>query len=160
MSAAAKISEEFILKFNGEPDYEIIDIGGGKGRNILQYDMDKISRKIQPFIDAEVAGLLSSEQEAVAAWNVYLAQQTSYEEDDQMVQNANAAQESWSYEEALPLHEERKIMFGTKYRDYFLKNYLQQFLTNKLPSVEEDAAVFELTDGIKAKASKIMGDNQ
>ena len=29
LSASAKISEEFILKFNGEPDYEIIDIGGG-----------------------------------------------------------------------------------------------------------------------------------
>ena len=42
----------------------------------------------------------------------------------------------------------------------FIKNYLKQFLTNKLPSVEEDAAVFDMQDGIKAKASKIMGDNQ
>jgi len=160
LSSGAKISEEFILKFNGEPDYEIIDIGGGKGRNILQYDLDKIERKIQPFIDAEVAGLLSSEQEAVAAWNVYLAKETSIEEDDQMVQDANAGDESWIYETDLPLHQDKKIRFGIKYKDYFLKNYLKQFLTNKLPSVEEDAAVFELGDGIKAKAEKIMGDNQ
>ena len=57
LSSAAKISEEFILKFNGEPDYEIIDIGGGKGRNILKFDLDKIERKLQPFINAEVAGI-------------------------------------------------------------------------------------------------------
>ena len=37
-------------------------------------------------------------------------------------------------------------------------NYLVQFLTNKLPSVEEDAAVFDLQEGIEKKASKIMGN--
>mgnify|MGYP003135490795 FL=1 len=160
LSASAKISEEFILKFNGEPDYEIIDIGGGKGRNILKFDMDKIERKIQPFINAEVAGVLSAEQEAVAAWNVYLAKLSSPEEDDQMVQNANAGGESWSYEKDLPLHQDKKILFGKQYKEFFIKNYLVQFLTNKLPSVEEDAAVFDLQEGIDAKAQKIMGDNQ
>ena len=93
LSSAAKISDEFVLKFNGEPDYEILDIGNGKGRNILRFDMDKIERKIQPFINAEVAGLLSTEQEAIAAWNVYLSKGTSSEEDDQMVQNANAGED-------------------------------------------------------------------
>ena len=156
---SAKISEEFILKFNGEPDYEIIDIGGGKGRNILQYDMDKIERKLQPFINAEVAGILSAEQEAVAAWNVYLAKQTSLEEDDQMVEDANAGDQSWYYEIDLPLHQDKKILFGERYKAFFIKNYLKQFLTNKLPSVEEDAAVFDMQDGIRAKAAKIMGDN-
>ena len=160
LSASAKISEEFILKFNGEPDYEIIDIGGGKGRNILQYDMDKIERKLQPFINAEVAGILSAEQEAVAAWNVYLAKETSLEEDDQMVEDANAGDQSWYYEVDLPLYQDKKILFGERYKSFFIKNYLKQFLTNKLPSVEEDAAVFDMQDGIKAKASKIMGDNQ
>jgi len=79
---------------DGSYDYEIIEIGGGKGRNILKFDMDKIDKKVTPFINAEVAGLLSSEQETVAAWNVYIAQGTSVEEDDQMVQNANAGSKS------------------------------------------------------------------
>ena len=158
LSASAKISEEFILKFNGEPDYEIIDIGGGKGRNILKYDTDKIERKLQPFINAEVAGILSAEQEAVAAWNVYLAKLSSVEEDDQMVQNANAGDQSWSYTEDLPLYQDKKIIFAEKYKQFFIKNYLVQFLTNKLPSVEEDAAVFDLQEGIEKKASKIMGN--
>jgi|TARA_R110002012_G_scaffold156795_1_gene317842 hypothetical protein len=158
LSASAKISEEFILKFNGEPDYEIIDIGGGKGRNILKYDTDKIERKLQPFINAEVAGILSAEQEAIAAWNVYLAKLSSVEEDDQMVQNANAGDQSWSYTEDLPLYQDKKIIFAEKYKQFFIKNYLVQFLTNKLPSVEEDAAVFDLQEGIEKKASKIMGN--
>tara|TARA_R110000737_G_scaffold323246_1_gene335808 strand:+ start:830 stop:1921 length:1092 start_codon:yes stop_codon:yes gene_type:complete len=160
LSASAKISEEFILKFNGEPDYEIIDIGNGKGRNILRYDMDKIERKVKPFIDAEVSGLLSSEQDAVAAWNVYLAKETSEEEDDQMVQNANAASESWSYDVDLPLYPDKKELLALKYKQYFFKNYLNQFLTNKLPSVEQDAAVFDLEEGKQAKADKFMEANQ
>ena len=158
LSAAAKISEEFILKFNGEPDYEIIDIGGGKGRNILQFDLDKIERRLQPFINAEVAGILSAEQEAVAAWNVYLAQLSSDEEDDQMVQNANAGSLSWDYQRDLPLHQDKKIIFGERYKQFFIKNYLVQFLTNKLPYVEQDAAVFDLQQGIADKAQKIMGN--
>jgi hypothetical protein len=160
LSASAKISEEFILKFNGEPDYEIIDIGNGKGRNILRYDMDKIERKVKPFIDAEVSGLLSSEQDAVAAWNVYLAKETSEEEDDQMVQNSNAASESWSYDVDLPLYPDKKELLALKYKQYFFKNYLRQFLTNKLPSVEQDAAVFDLEEGKQAKADKFMEANQ
>ena len=160
LSAAAKISDEFVLKFNGEPDYEIIDIGNGKGRNVLRYDMDKIERKIKPFINAEVSGLLSSQQEAVAVWNVFLAKGTSVEEDDQMVENANAAEESWLYEKDLPLYQDNKVRFAEKYKEYFINNYLKQFLTNKLPSVEDDAAVFDLEEGKQAKIDKIMEANK
>tara|TARA_R100001377_G_scaffold29435_3_gene15999 strand:+ start:9348 stop:10439 length:1092 start_codon:yes stop_codon:yes gene_type:complete len=160
LSASAKISEQFIVKFNGQPDYEIIDIGGGKGRNVLRYDMDKIERKINPFINAEVAGLLSAEQEAVAAWNVFLAKQTSMEEDDQMTQDANAAEQSWSYQKDLPLDQNKKEMFAEKYKLYFIDNYLKQFLTNKFPSVEKDAAVFDLEEGRQAKVDKVMGANK
>ena len=160
LSAAAKISEEFILKFNGEPDYEIIDIGGGKGRNVLRYDLDKIDKKVEPFMNAEIAGVLSAEQEAIAAWNVFLSKGTSLEEDDQMVQNANAASSSWSYEKDLPLSQDKKMKFSKKYKEYFFTNYLKQFLTNKLPSVEADAAVFDLAEARNAKAEKFMGDNQ
>ena len=35
----AKIAEEFVMKNpDGSYDYEIIDIGNGKGRNILKFD--------------------------------------------------------------------------------------------------------------------------
>ena len=157
----ARISEEFIMKnSDGSFDYEIIDIGGGKGRNILKFDMDKIERKVSPFINAEVAGLLSSEQQAVAAWNVYIAKGSTPEEDDQMVQNANAASESWSYEKDLPLSQDKKVLFESKYKDYFMNNYLKQFITNQLPTVTQDAAVFDLEEAKKAKAQKFIDDNQ
>lgn len=157
----ARISEEFIMKnSDGSFDYEIIDIGGGKGRNILKFDMDKIERKVSPFINAEVAGLLSSEQQAVAAWNVYIAKGSTPEEDDQMVQNANAASESWSYEKDLPLSQDKKVLFESKYKDYFMNNYLKQFITNQLPTVTQDAAVFDLEEARKAKAQKFLQDNK
>jgi hypothetical protein len=157
----AKIKEEFILKDEeGKADYEIVDLGNGKGRNMLQFDMEKISQKADPFINAEVAGLLSSEQDAVAAWNVYIAKDTSYEEDDQMVQNANAGSSSWSYEKDLPLKQSNKVLLEQKYKVYFIQNYLKQFMTNQLPTVKEDAAVFDLEESKKAKAQKFLDDNE
>ena len=156
----AKISEEFVIMTpQGEPDYEIIDIGGGKGRNVFRYDMDKIERKVTPFINAEVAGILDSEQEAVAAWNMYISKGTSEEEDDQMVQDANAYGSSWSYETDLPLSQDKKVLFMEKYKQYFMKNYLVQFTTNQLPSVQADAAVFDMAEMKKAKAQKFIDDN-
>ena len=117
-------------------------------------------KKADPLINAEVAGLLLMEQDAVAAWNVFLAQLSSEEEDDQMVQNANAGDLSWDYEEVLPLSQDHKIIFEEKYKDYFYKNYLLQFTTNQIPTVEADAAVFDLEEGRKAKAQKFMDDNK
>ncbi len=161
LSPTAVVSDEFVVKNpDGSYDYEIIDIGNGKGRNILKFDMDRITRKVMPFINAEVAGILSSEQDAVALWNVYIAKGTSVEEDDQMVQNANAANESWSYEEDLPLSQDKKVLFESKYIEYFMNNYLSQFITDKLPTVEEDAAVFDLAEAKKAKAQKFLQDNK
>jgi hypothetical protein len=156
----AKISEEFVLvDAEGNPIYEVVDLGDNKGRNVLQYDMDKIDKKTSPFINAEVAGLLSSEQNAVAAWNVYIAQGTSQEEDDQMVQDANAGHSSWSYEKDLPLSQSNKVLFEKKYKEYFMKNYLKQFTTNQLPSVQADAAVFDLEQSKKQEAQKFLADN-
>ena len=160
LGADAKILDTFILKFNGEPDYEIIDLGNGKGRNIIRYDMDKIEKKVTPFINAQVAGILSAEQEAIAAWNVFLSKGTSQEEDDQMVQNANAASSSWSYELDLPLLQDKKVLFSEKYKEYFYKNYLVQFLTNKIPSVQKDASVFDLEQARQAKAEKLMSSTK
>ena len=160
LSPSARISEEFIAKnVDGSFDYMIIDIGGGKGRNTLKFDLDKIEKKVTPFINAEVAGLLSLEQEAVAAWNVYISKSTTVEEDDQMVQNANAGSDAWSYKKDLPLSQDKKILFESKYKEYFMNNYLKQFITNQLPTVEEDAGVFDLEEARAAKAQKFIDDN-
>jgi len=157
----AKIIEEFILKnADGSFDYEIVDIGGGKGRNMLKYDIDKIERKANPFINAEIAGLLSSEQYAVAAWNVYISKGTTESEDDQMVQAANAGDNSWSYELDLPLDQDKKELFSSKYKSYFFNNYLLQFIKNQLPTVQEDALIFDLEEAKAAKAQKFLEDNE
>lgn len=156
----AKITEEFVLKnADGSFDYEILDIGDGKGRNVLQYDFDKIKRKSEPFINAEIAGLLSSEQFAVAAWNVYISKGTTSSEDDQLVQNVNAGDNSWSYEFDLPLQNDKKELFSAKYKEYFMNNYLMQFTKNQLPTVQEDAAIFDLAEAQQAKAQKFLDDN-
>lgn len=157
----ATIADEFVLKnSDGSYDYEIIDIGMGKGRNILKFDLDKIQKKVKPFINAEVAGLLQQEQSVVAAWNVFIARGSSEEEDDQMMQNANAGSLAWDYKKVLPLSQENKQLFETGYAKYFAKNYLKQFMTNKLPVVEQDAAVFDLEEAKKAKAQKFIQDNK
>jgi len=160
LTAAAKITEEYIMmNTDGSFDYEIIDIGDGKGRNVLKYDLEKIEKKVSPFINSEVAGLMSSEQDVIAAWNVYISKDTSVEEDDQMAQNANAGNTSWIYELDLPLQQDKKVLFEIKYKKYFMNNYLKQFITNQLPTVKEDAAVFDLAEAKKAKAQKFLDDN-
>ena len=74
LRANAKITEEYVMmNTDGSFDYEIIDLGNGKGRNVLKYDLEKIEKKVTPFINAEVAGLMSSEQDVIAAWNVYIS---------------------------------------------------------------------------------------
>ncbi len=143
LSPNAKISEEFVLKNpDGSFDYEIIDIGNGKGRNILKYDMDKIERKSNPFITAEAAGLLNLEQEAVAAWNVYLSEG-----------------KYWSYTEDLPLYPDKQKEFEKKYKDYFMNNYLKQFVENQLPTNPEDAAIFDIQEAKMAKAQAFIEAN-
>jgi hypothetical protein len=143
LSPNAQISEEFVLKNpDGSFDYEIIEIGNGKGRNILKYDMDKIQRKSNPFISAEVAGLLGLEQQAVAAWNVYLSEG-----------------KYWSYTEDLPLYPDKQKEFEKKYKDYFMNNYLKQFVENQLPTNPEDAAIFDIQEAKMAKAQAFIEAN-
>ena len=160
LKANAKISEEFIIKnADGTFDYEIIDLGNNKGRNVLKFDMGKIEKKVTPFINAEVAGLMSSEQDVVAAWNVYISKDTSVMEDDQMVQDANAAGSSWSYELDLPLDQDKKVLFEEKYKKYFMNNYLKEFISNQTPTVKEDAAVFDLDAAKQEQAEKFEKEN-
>jgi hypothetical protein len=47
-----------------------------------------------------------------------------------------------------------------KYKEYFMNNYLKQFTTNQIPTVQADAAVFDLEAGKKAKADKFLQDNK
>jgi hypothetical protein len=160
LKATAKISEEFVMKnADGSFDYEIVDLGNNQGKNVLKYDMDKIEKKVTPFINAEVAGLMSSEQVVIAAWNVYISKDTSVDEDDQMAQDANAGDSSWSYKLDLPLRQENKVLFEMEYKEYFMNNYLKQFTTNMPPTVKEDAAVFDLAEAKQAKAQKFLDDN-
>ena len=160
LKANAKISEEFVLKnSDGSFDYEIVDLGDNKGKNVLKYDMKKIEQKVTPFINAEVAGLMSSEQDVIAAWNVYISKDTSVDEDAQMAQDANAGNASWIYELDLPLQQEKKIIFGIKFKQYFINNYLNQFTTNQPPTVKEDAAVFDLEENKQAQAEKFEKEN-
>ena len=160
LTPRAKIAEEFVLKKpDGTYDYEIVDIGNGKGRNILKFDLDKIERKVTPFINAEVAGMLSSEQSVVAAWNVFIGAQTSVSEDDQMAQNANAGFVAWDYEEDLPLQQDKKDLFMEKYKEYFMNNYLKQFTNNQIPTVQADAAVFDLEEGKRKQAQDFIAAN-
>ena len=155
----AKISEEFIIKnADGSPYYEIIDIGNGKGRNILKYDFDKMEKKSTPFVEAEVNGLLSSEQEAIAAWNVYLAQDVENEESI-ISQDKYAWRDSWTYETDLPLSEDKRFMFLDKYKKVFTKNYIMNYTINQLPFIEEDAGIFDLEEMKNAKAQKYIEDN-
>ena len=85
---------------------------------------------------------------------------TSLEEDDQMVENANAGSVAWSYEEDLPLSQDKKEFFMIRYKEYFMNNYLKQFITQKLPTVEQDAAVFDLEQAKQAKSDKFLQDNK
>jgi len=143
LKANAKIKEQFILKNpDGSFNYEVVEIGNGKGRNLLQYDMDKIMKTANPFIDAEVSGLLSVEQEAVAAWNVYLSEG-----------------KYWSYAEDLPLSQDKRDLFKQKYKDYFMDNYLNKFTENQVPINPEDAAVFDLQEAKMAKAQAFIEAN-
>jgi hypothetical protein len=77
-----------------------------------------------------------------------------------MAQNANAGFVAWSYEEDLPLMQDKKELFMVKYKEYFMNNYLKKFTTNQIPTVQEDAAVFDLEEGKKAKAEKFLQDNK
>lgn len=143
LKATAKIAEEFVLRDkNGQPIYKIIELDNGMGRNVLQYDLEKIQAKAEPFIKSEISGVMSSEQKTIAAWNVYLSEG-----------------KYWSYAEDLPLMQDKKDLFTKKYKDYFMNNYLKQFTENQVPTNPEDAAVFDLQEAKMAKAQAFIEAN-
>ena len=157
----AKLNEEFILKNpDGSPLYEIIEIGNGMGRNVLKYDLDKIQRKATPFIEADVSGLMSSEQGVIAAWNVYIAKGVEGEENAETgIGDGNIWGDSWVYAQSLPLSVDKKEVFSQKYKEYFSKNYLYSFVENQLPYIEKDAIVFNMAEQQKLSAQKFIDEN-
>ena len=57
------------------------------------------------------------------------------------------------------LKQNKKDLFEKKYNEYFINNYLKQFITDQMPTVKEDAAVFDIEEAKKAKAQKFLKDN-
>ena len=76
-----------------------------------------------------------------------------------MAQNANAGFVAWDYEEDLPLQQDKKDLFMEKYKEYFMNNYLKQFTSNQIPTVQADAAVFDLEEGKRKQAQDFIAAN-
>jgi len=143
LKPSAKISEEYlIVGQDGKPVYEVIEIGDGMGRNILKYDIDKITRKVNAFVEADIAGIMRFEQNAIAAWNVFFSNG-----------------DYWPYEENLPLSVDKRKIFSEAYKEYFKENYIYQFTSNQLPSIVEDAAVFSLEEQKINRAQQLIEAN-
>jgi len=137
--AKISIADFGILDAEGNPIYDQVEIeidGKRYMRNVYQYDEAKIVRKITPLLQAEVAGYLSDEQSATALWNMYLANDTSMVQDDEVVTAQNAEDKSWVYQD-LPLNDKQKKEFSKKYHSYFIKNMLLPFIKNQVPEGED-----------------------
>lgn len=137
--AKISIADFGILDAEGNPIYDQVEIeidGKKYMRNIYQYDETKIVKKITPLLQAEVAGYLVDEQSATALWNMYLANDTSMVQDDERVEDKNAGDKSWTYQD-LPLNDKQKKEFSKKYHAYFIKNMLLPFIQNQVPQGED-----------------------
>ena len=118
--------------------YDEIDVNETQSRKIHKFDKQKILQKVDPFLRAEIAGIMESESGAVAAWNMFIGSSISAEEDDQREIDATAGDNSWSYD-ILPLDAKHKRDFYEGYKEYFFDNYLKAFTENIIPEGEEGA---------------------
>jgi hypothetical protein len=55
--------------------------------------------------------------------------------------------------------QDKKDLFMKKYKEYFMNNYLKQFTANQLPTVQADAAVFDLEEGKRKQAQAFIQAN-
>jgi len=118
--------------------YDEIDVNETQSRKIHKFDKQKILQKVDPFLRAEIAGIMESESGAVAAWNMFIGSSISAQEDDQREIDATAGDNSWSYD-ILPLDAKHKRDFYEGYKEYFFDNYLKAFTENIIPQGEEGA---------------------
>ena len=122
----------------GEFQFEEVQINDKQKRKFHKFDKDKILQKVDPFLRAEIAGIMENESSAVAAWNMFIGSKITGEEDAQREIDATAGDNSWSYD-ILPLDAKHKRDFYEGYKEYFFDNYLKAFTENIIPEGAEGA---------------------
>jgi len=122
----------------GEFEFEEVQINDKQKRKFHKFDKDKILQKVDPFLRAEIAGIMENESSAVAAWNMFIGSKITGEEDAQREIDATAGDNSWSYD-ILPLDAKHKRDFYEGYKEYFFDNYLKAFTENIIPEGAEGA---------------------
>lgn len=141
-SPDAKLAADFWIRKDGKHEYETIMIDEKRGRNVLVPDMDKIKAKAEPFLNASIAYLLDDQESAVALYNTMLRPSVTPDEDMEKPNPVEAGEDSWIYQEVLPLSPENKKIFSEQYKKYWEKNYLNPFVKNQLPLNPKDQEIF------------------
>jgi|TARA_A100000172_G_scaffold19174_4_gene10594 hypothetical protein len=119
-------------------EFEEVQINDKQKRKFHKFDKDKILQKVDPFLRAEIAGIMENESSAVAAWNMFIGSKITGEDDAQREIDATAGDNSWSYD-LLPLDAKHKRDFYEGYKEYFFDNYLKAFTENIIPEGAEGA---------------------
>ena len=147
----------------GEFEFEEVQINDKQKRKFHKFDKDKILQKVDPFLRAEIAGIMENESSAVAAWNMFIGSKITGEDDAQREIDATAGDNSWSYD-ILPLDAKHKRDFYEGYKEYFFDNYLKAFTQNIIPEGAEGAiqeiTLETTTDQLKDIGSKLSKKNQ
>jgi len=147
----------------GEFEFEEVQINDKQKRKFHKFDKDKILQKVDPFLRAEIAGIMENESSAVAAWNMFIGSKITGEDDAQREIDATAGDNSWSYD-ILPLDAKHKRDFYEGYKEYFFDNYLKAFTENIIPEGAEGAiqeiTLETTTDQLKDIGSKLSKKNQ
>ena len=147
----------------GEFEFEEVQINDKQKRKFHKFDKDKILQKVDPFLRAEIAGIMENESSAVAAWNMFIGSKITGEDDAQREIDATASDNSWSYD-ILPLDAKHKRDFYEGYKEYFFDNYLKAFTENIIPEGAEGAiqeiTLETTTDQLKDIGSKLSKKNQ
>ena len=136
----------------GEFEFEEVQINDKQKRKFHKFDKDKILQKVDPFLRAEIAGIMENESSAVAAWNMFIGSKITGEDDAQREIDATAGDNSWSYD-ILPLDAKHKRDFYEGYKEYFFDNYLKAFTENIIPEGAAGAIQNIGTEAIKEQAT-------
>jgi len=162
-SAMLDIDKYALRGSGGEFEFEEVQINDKQKRKFHKFDKDKILQKVDPFLRAEIAGIMENESSAVAAWNMFIGSKITGEDDAQREIDATAGDNSWSYD-ILPLDAKHKRDFYEGYKEYFFDNYLKAFTQNIIPEGAEGAiqeiTLETTTDQLKDIGSKLSKKNQ
>ena len=137
-SALLDIDKYALRGPGGDFEFEEVQINDKQKRKFHKFDKDKILQKVDPFLRAEIAGIMENESSAVAAWNMFIGSKITGEKDAQREVDATAGDNSWSYD-LLPLDAKHKRDFYEGYKEYFFDNYLKAFTENIIPEGAEGA---------------------